>query len=303
MSNPAQHPARQAVAHATAMPGEDAELRSGQREFELRPRDFERVRTLIYQRAGIVLAPHKRDMVYSRLSRRLRTLGLQRFGDYLDRVDADVDGELQAFINALTTNLTVFFREEHHFQMLSQQLAKLGNKRVAIWCSAASTGEEPYSLAMTVAEHYQTLKPPVEILATDLDTQVLQVGANGIYPMERVDKLSRDRLKRFFRRGTGANEGHCRVVEELRQMITFAPLNLLDEQWPMRGPFDAIFCRNVMIYFDKPTQLRVLRHMVPLLTPEGLLYTGHSESFLNALDVVKSVGRTVYRRADAPVSR
>jgi chemotaxis protein methyltransferase CheR len=271
-----------------------------EREFDFKPKDFERVRTLIYERAGIVLAPHKRDMVYSRLSRRLRALGLNRFSDYLDLVERDDENELQAFTNALTTNLTVFFREPHHFSILDEQLGRLkGKSRIAIWCSAASTGEEPYSLAMTVAEHFGTLKPPVDILATDLDTQVLEFGARGIYPMDRVDKMSAARLKRFFRRGTGANEGHCRVIDELRQMITFRQLNLLDASWPMKGPFDAIFCRNVMIYFDKPTQLRVLRHMAPLLTPEGLLYTGHSESFLHAADVVKSVGRTVYRRAGA----
>ena len=282
----------------TAKPGPQVPPHAGDREFDMRSDDFERVRKLIYTRAGIVLADHKRDMVYSRLSRRLRALGIQRFRDYLDLVDQGGD-ELQAFTNALTTNLTLFFREDHHFTMLREQLGRMDRRhRVAIWCAAASTGEEPYSLAMTCAEHFESLNPPVDILATDLDTQVLEQGSRGIYPMDRVDKLSPERLKRFFKRGVGANEGYCRVVEPLRDMITFAPLNLLDERWPMQGPYDAIFCRNVMIYFDKATQLRVLRHMTPLLAPDGLLYTGHSESFLHATDVVRSVGRTVYRRAD-----
>jgi len=201
---------------------QDPEERSSSlREFQMSERDFERVRKLIYARAGIVLSAHKEDMVYSRLSRRLRALGLTRFSDYLEWVEADRNGEMQAFTNSLTTNLTVFFRENHHFEMLSQQFGQMQGRRpkIAIWCAASSTGEEPYSLAICAAEHFQSLRPPVEILATDLDTQVLEVARRGIYPMDRVDKLSNERLKRFFRRGTGANDGYCRVIDELRELI------------------------------------------------------------------------------------
>lgn len=268
------------------------------REFHYTRRDFERVRRLIHQRAGIALADSKFDMVYSRLARRLRALELDSVGVYLDRLEQAGPAEWQEFTNALTTNLTAFFREAHHFDLLRQHLAQLPRARpVRIWCAAASTGEEPYSLAITVAEHYGKA-PPVRILATDVDTQVLKVGQEGVYPLERVARLPRERLRRWFRRGAGVHEGYCRVADELRALLTFRPLNLLDERWPLRGPLDAIFCRNVMIYFDKPTQRSILEKFLPLLQPDGLLFAGHSESFLHAADLFRPCGRTVYRRAD-----
>lgn len=272
------------------------------REFAYTRRDFERVKALIHQRAGIALSESKVDMVYSRLSRRLRELGIPAIRDYLDRLDANErDAEWTEFTNALTTNLTAFFRESHHFEVLREHLGRLPPGRpVRIWCAAASTGEEPYSIAITVAEHFKLLAPPAAILATDLDTNVLAIGEAGVYPLDRVAKLSEQRLRRFFRRGTGSNEGFVRVVEPLRQIIQFRQLNLLDERYAVRGGLDAIFCRNVMIYFDKATQRRILQRLVSLLNPDGLLFAGHSESFLHAADLVKPCGRTVYRRADAP---
>lgn len=267
------------------------------REFNFSQRDFERVRKMIYERVGIVLADHKQDMVYSRLARRLRTIGMESFHEYLDLLASD-DTEMQAFTNALTTNLTSFFREPHHFESLKEHLGKIrGRSRVAIWSSAASTGEEPYSIAMTCAEFYDSLRPPVTILATDVDTQVLAHGERGVYGLDAVQRLGPQRCKRFFLRGTGANEGYCRVVEPLRELISFRQLNLLDAQWPMREQFDAIFCRNVMIYFDKPTQLSILRKMMPLLAADGLFFAGHSESFFHAGELIRSVGRTVYVHA------
>lgn len=278
-------------------PAEDT--RPADRDFEFTARDFQRVCALIHQRAGIALSDSKRDMVYSRLARQLRAQRLSRFRDYLDWLEADGGADdWQAFTNALTTNLTSFFREEHHFERLAELLqSRPAGTKAVIWCAAASTGEEPYSLAITACEAFGTLQPPVTILATDIDTNVLETAARGVYPLERIEKLSLERKRRFFRKGGGKAEGYCKVVDELRQMITFRPLNLLDARYPMRGPFDAIFCRNVMIYFDKPTQYAILQRMAPLLKPDGLFFAGHSESFFHAADLIESCGRTVYRRA------
>ena len=271
------------------------------RDFIFTARDFERVRQLIHARAGIALSESKRDMVYSRLGRRLRALNLDSFKTYLDQLEAaGSNDEWQAFTNALTTNLTSFFREAHHFTALRRLLERRPHGHKArIWCAAASTGEEPYSLAITACEAYGSMTPPVAILATDIDTQVLATAERGVYPIERIEKLSDEQRKRFFLKGVGASSGQCRVVDALRQLLTFRPLNLLDARYPMRGPFDAIFCRNVMIYFDKPTQLMVLRRMIPLLCDDGLFFAGHSESFFHAGDLIQSVGRTVYRKAGA----
>ena len=270
------------------------------RDFIFTARDFDRVRKLIYAKAGISLADSKEEMVYSRLARRLRALRLDSFKAYLDQLEAGgSDEEWQDFTNALTTNLTSFFREAHHFDALRDFLRthpRSDGRPLKIWCSAASTGEEPYSLAITACEAFDSLTPPVAILATDIDTQVLATAERGVYPLDRIEKLSGERRKRFFLKGQGATAGQCRVVEPLRQLLTFRQLNLLDARYPMKGPFDAIFCRNVMIYFDKPTQLAVLKKMVPLLDMDGLFFAGHSESFFHASDVIQSIGRTIYRR-------
>jgi chemotaxis protein methyltransferase CheR len=278
-----------------------AEAAAEARDFHFTSRDFERVRKLIYSRAGIALAVSKEEMVYSRLARRLRALRLDSFKEYLDSLEQGGDeAEWEAFTNALTTNLTSFFREHHHFDALRQHLRQLPKGHKAkIWCAAASTGEEPYSLAITACEAYDTLEPPVAILATDIDTNVLATGERGVYPLERIEKLPAAQRKRFFLKGSGSASGQCRVVQPLRDLLTFRQLNLLDARYPMRTHFDAIFCRNVMIYFDKPTQLAVLKKMVPLLTRDGLFFAGHSESFFHASDLIESVGRTIYRRADA----
>ncbi|HZP13882.1 MAG TPA: CheR family methyltransferase [Nevskiaceae bacterium] len=271
-------------------------MREG-REFAYTRRDFERVCALIRQRAGIALAPGKEDMVYGRLARRLRHHGLQSFADYLDLLANAGEEEWTAFTNALTTNLTSFFREAHHFKVLKEHLQQCGDRRVLLWCAASSTGEEPYSMAMTLCEHFGSLRPNAAILATDIDTNVLDVGARGVYPIERLEKMSDERKRKFFRRGRGAQEGYCKVIDELRSLITFRQLNLLDRHWGLRGPFDAIFCRNVMIYFDKPTQYQILQKMLPLLTQDGLFFAGHSESFFHATDLITSIGHTVYVRA------
>jgi len=265
------------------------------KEFNFTRSDFERVRALIYQRAGISLADSKQEMVYSRLARRLRATGIDSFGRYLDDLEAGRLGEeWESFTNALTTNLTSFFREAHHFPLLAEHLKKLNDGPITIWCSASSTGEEPYSIAMTACEAFNTLSPPVQIIATDIDTNVLTTGANGVYGIERLDKMAPERARRFFLRGRGDQEGLARVRPELRQLVTFRQLNLLSDKWPLTGQFDVIFCRNVMIYFDKATQRKILSRFVPLMKPHALLFAGHSENFLYVSDALKLRGKTVY---------
>ncbi|MEB2331043.1 MAG: chemotaxis protein CheR [Nitrosomonas sp.] len=267
------------------------------REYAFSSHDFECVKKLIYARAGIALAENRQEMVYTRLSRRLRATGSRGFGEYLERLEGDDrDAEWESFVNALTTNLTSFFREAHHFPILAEHVKKRQpGQTMKLWCSAASTGEEPYSMAMTMVEAFDSLKPPVRILATDIDTEVLAVAREGVYSLDRLESMSPERIRRFFLKGKNGTAGYARVRQELRDLITFKPLNLLDPKYPMRGSFDAIFCRNIMIYFDKPTQHRILQKFVPLLDRDGLLFMGHSEVFQHASDLIKLIDRTVYK--------
>ena len=257
------------------------------------------MRKLIYAHAGIALAPIKRDMVYSRLVRRLRTLNLPSFAQYLNQLEKGDEKEWEVFVNSLTTNLTYFFREAHHFDVLAKHMKESRNRPYRIWCSAASTGEEPYSLAMTACEAFNSLTPPVTIIASDIDTNVLNTARQGVYGVDRIEKLSPARRQQFFLKGTGAKDGYARVRPELQALITYQRVNLLDARYGgVDGPFDALFCRNVMIYFDKPTQYAILKKFKPLLKPDGLLFAGHSESFLHASDLFHSLGKTVYQHAD-----
>jgi chemotaxis protein methyltransferase CheR len=265
-----------------------------QKEFLITQTEFERIRTLLYQHCGIKLNDSKKLMVYSRLGRRLRATGTTSFEEYLDLIEQDQGDEWEAFINSLTTNLTAFFREPHHFPILKEHVLNLPKKPLRLWCSAASTGEEPYTIAMTMIEAFDSYKPPVEIIATDIDTNVLAIARAGIYSWDRVEKLPTETLKRYFLKGSGKNAGYVQVRDELRNLISFQPLNLLDEQWPINGGFDAIFCRNVMIYFDKETQYKILKRFVPMLESHGLLFAGHSESFLHASDIFKLKGNTIF---------
>jgi chemotaxis protein methyltransferase CheR len=268
---------------------------AAEREFAFSARDFERVRKLIYAHAGIALNESKSNMVYSRLARRLRALGLASFDAYLQRLESDAGGEREAFINSLTTNLTSFFRESHHFPVLAERIRQVARERdVALWCAASSTGEEPYSIAITALEALASAHARVRILASDIDTHVLAQAERGVYAAEAVSRLGEARLHRFFLRGAGAQEGKVRVRPEVRVLVTFQRINLLDPAWPIRQRFDAIFCRNVMIYFDKPTQRRILERFAPLLNPGGLLFTGHSENLAHVRDLYDSRGRTVY---------
>ena len=264
------------------------------REFLFTQADFDHVRKLIYEHAGISLSPIKQDMVYSRLARRLRALKLTTFRSYISLLESGNAQEWETFVNSLTTNLTAFFREAHHFEVLEQQLKLKSYRPLRIWCAAASTGEEPYSLAMTACEAFNTLSPPVEIFASDIDTNVLTIAEKGVYALDRVEKLSQARLQRFFLRGAGNQAGFARIRPELQRLVKFSRVNLLDARWPITAPLDAIFCRNVMIYFDKPTQYQILKKFSPLLREGGWLYAGHSESFLHAIDLFRSLGRTIY---------
>jgi chemotaxis protein methyltransferase CheR len=265
-------------------------------EFSFTGDDFKRISSLIYQRAGICLPPGKAEMVYNRLSRRLRALGLTSFSSYLTLLTGNGSTEWDHFIGALTTHLTAFFREEHHFPILAAHAArKAGSGRVRLWSCAASTGEEPYSMAISMADQFGTLYPPVEIMATDVDSGVLETARRGVYPIESLKTVSSRILKRYFLRGDGNNKGFVKVRPEVQQMITFGPLNLLAPIWPLSTRYDAIFCRNVLIYFDKPTQKRVLHHCQRYLAPDGLFFAGHSENLAHVADLLDPCGKTVYR--------
>ncbi|HLO96860.1 MAG TPA: CheR family methyltransferase [Burkholderiaceae bacterium] len=267
-------------------------------EFSFSRNDFDRVRQLIYQHAGISLHDGKHAMVYSRLSRRLRDTGHTSFASYLQWLESSTgaqgEQEWQEFVNCLTTNLTSFFREEHHFHALADDLKPLAGKPVRIWCCAASTGEEPYSIAMTCAEALGS-GAQVQIVASDIDTNVLNTARRGVYNADSRG-LSQHRLKNFFMRGTGANEGRIRVKPELQRWIDFKTLNLMNTQWQLGEPFHIVFCRNVMIYFDAPTQRKVLERIHKVMRPQGLLFVGHSENFTESKDLFRLRGKTIYER-------
>ena len=265
------------------------------REFHFTTLDFQRISKLIYQRAGISLGDNKQELVYGRLAKRLRATGIKTFAEYLDHLQRGDEAEWEAFTNSLTTNLTSFFREPHHFAVLTTQLRKLGSSRpIEIWCSACSTGEEAYSIAMTAVDAFGSFDNPVRIIASDLDTKVLEAASIGRYSRESVAKMPAYQIDKFFLRGTGEHAGFYTVRPELQKMIIFRRINLLDIMWPIREKLDIIFCRNVMIYFDKETQLRILRKFAPLLRSEGLLFAGHSEQFHHAEAYFKLRGNTVY---------
>lgn len=265
------------------------------REFAFSDQEFKQICKLIYERAGINLTSSKKDMVYSRLARRLRANNISSFSDYLQIVEADSNPEREAFVNALTTNVTSFYREAHHFEILAQHIKNLPKQRfINIWCNAASTGQEPYTIAMTMMDLFDGVTPPVHIIATDIDTNALQKASAGVYTMEDAKNLPKDLLERHFLKGRADKTGSIKIRQELRDMVSFAPLNLLDAQWPIKGPFDAVFCRNVMIYFDKATQNNILRRFIPMMQRDALMFAGHSESLQGLNDVFQLRGKTVY---------
>lgn len=273
------------------------------REFDFTQADFESLRTLVKEQSGITLGEAKRELVYGRVSRRLRALGLSAFADYR-RVLAGPEGqdEMIEFINAVTTNLTSFFRESHHFDFLRDEYLKQkvadarGSRRLRIWCSAASTGEEPYSIAISVAEAIPDWERwDIRVLATDLDTNVLQTCVNGVYGEDRVHGMQKSRLDRFFDAVGDRGRRQYKVKPELAKMISFRQLNLM-HPLPMKGPIDVVFCRNVIIYFDKDTQRALFSRIAPLQRPGDVLILGHSESLLKVSDAWTLMGKTIYRK-------
>lgn len=276
---------------------QDAGLSDAQgREFTWTDADFDRVQTLIYQRAGISLHDGKHAMVYSRLSRRLRDTGYQSFKEYLTWLEKQDGPEWQEFVNALTTNLTSFFREHHHFEILSEYLKS--NKSHAawrVWCSAASTGEEPYSILMTVADALGA-NAHLKLTASDIDSKVLAAATQGVYRLENLKNVNEGQLQRFFLKGKASNSGMVRIKPELQKMVDFIIVNLIRDDWPFREPFDVVFCRNVMIYFDAPTQRKVLERIHRVMAPGGLLFVGHAENFSESRDLFVLKGKTVYER-------
>ncbi|MBK6689969.1 MAG: protein-glutamate O-methyltransferase CheR [Deltaproteobacteria bacterium] len=273
-----------------------------EREFELSDREFDWIRAEVKTRTGITLSPQKRDLVYNRLVHRLRNHGFSNFREYRKLLEEDHGEELVEFTNALTTNVTAFFREPHHFEYLRSHVfpelkrQHRSDRRVRIWSAGCSSGEEPYSIAMTIAENFSDAEGfDVKILATDLDTNVLAHASAGVYTEHRLSGIDEKRLSRWFMRGKGANDGQFRVRDELRDLISFKQLNLMEE-WPMRGPFDLIFCRNVIIYFDKATQRKMIDRYGDLLGPNGYLMLGHSESLSAERHEFQSLGKTMHRK-------
>jgi len=272
------------------------------KEFDFSDKDFQRVKKLVLEHTGICLSDIKHDMMYSRLAKRLRSLHLDSFSDYIDLIESGDDKELGNFTNSVTTNLTSFFREQHHFDYLKTTLIptlmKLNadTRKIRVWSAGCSTGEEPYSLAITLKESIpDSAGWDVKVLATDLDTNVLETGSSGVYSMDRVNGISSSILKRWFNKGKGENEGLVRASNELRDMIIFKQLNLM-EAWPVKVGVDVIFCRNVVIYFDKATQAVLFDRYAEILRRDGFLVIGHSESLHRVTDRFNPLGKTIYQR-------
>jgi chemotaxis protein methyltransferase CheR len=289
-------PAAAAVLNASAAAADP------QREFAFSKGDFEFLAALAYERAGISLSDSKRNLVYGRLSRRLRALGLTSFGEYRGYLESD-GSEIERFINSISTNHTKFFRETHHFTHLrtsvAQTFAQLDQKhavrRLRVWSAGCSTGEEPYTIALVLRrEMADVARHDVKILATDIDTDVLAKAGRGEYAAEALDNVP-DPFCRYFKPLEASDGAIIKIAQDVRSLITFRPLNLM-EPWPMKGPFDAIFCRNVMIYFDAPTKSKLIERFIRLIKPGGFLYIGHSESLLGSHPGLHLIGRTIYRR-------
>jgi len=273
-----------------------ADVESQNREFAWTTADFGRIKDLIYRHAGISLHDGKHAMVYSRISRRLRETGHSSFKNYLDWLESNGGDEWQEFVNALTTNLTSFFRENHHFTELDRIVRSTpAGHEWKIWCSAASTGEEPYSIAITMADALG-LNGNFRIWASDIDTKVLDKGAQGIYKLENMKNVSSSQLQKYFLKGKGGNQGLARAKPELQKHIQFFTLNLIEENWSLKEQFDVVFCRNVMIYFDNATQRQVLARIHRLMKPKGTLFVGHAENFSDVRNLFALRGKTVYEK-------
>jgi chemotaxis protein methyltransferase CheR len=263
--------------------------------------EFDFIRHVVAQNAGIVLGPNKRQLVQGRLARRLRELGLRSYPQYCEHLRRSGPEELVALINALTTNVTAFFRENHHFEALASYMLpeamrrNAASRRIRIWSAGCSTGEEAYCVAMAAADVVPSAGWDFKVLATDIDSEVISFAKQGVYPLDRVASLPTERLRSCFQKGAGLQVGKAIVKAQLRSIVTFRVLNLL-HSWPMHGPFDVIFCRNVMIYFDQPTREKLVSRFAEMLACGGYLCIGHAESLHNQDSPLQPVGRTIYRK-------
>jgi len=278
-------------------------------ESRLGAAEFEALREFIYELTGISLNSSKRSLVEARLARRLRSLGMASYAEYCELVCSDAvdDQEVRELINCVTTNKTGFFREPHHFEFLrstvfpelEQRAARGAPRRVRLWSAACSSGEEPYTLAMTALEHFAGKGWQIEILATDIDTEVLARAKAGVYPAERVESIPGEGLRRFFLSGKGEWAGHYKVRPELSERVTFRRLNFMDAEWGIHAKFDAVFCRNVVIYFDRRTQETLFQRLHALLDERAYLMVGHSERLNFLGNLFEALAGTVYRKRDA----
>ena len=286
-----------AVSKSPAQATERSEAAAAaEREFPFSDEHFRVISDRIYRFSGIRLPAAKREMVYARLARRLRALRIGSFDDYVRYLELE-PAEWEHCTNALTTNVTAFYREEHHFNILAEHARSNpgGAEPFRVWSAGCSTGEEPYTIAMCLADALPHAS--FSVLATDLDTQVLAAARQGVYPLQSVLRLPEARQKRFFMRGTGRFEGKARVRREIAAHVEFERVNLMDAQWPVEAGLDAIFCRNVMIYFDKSAQRRLVERFAGLLKPRGLFFAGHAESLLDQGRHFRLRGQTVYELA------
>ncbi len=247
--------------------------------------------------AGIAISREKQQFLTNRLAGRMVQTGDVDLSIYLDKFERSA-AEREAFINALTTNLTSFYREDHHFTELADRIAHSHRRTFRVWCAAASTGEEPYSLAMTLLDGFHD-HARFELVATDVDSDALNRAARGVFAIERLEPVPQQLRARYFLRGTGKNAALARVRPELRRAVRFARVNLLEERWPLQGRFDAIFIRNVMIYFERPTQRKILERLRALMAPDGMVVTGHAETLVSSSDLFIPCGRSMY--APAPL--
>ena len=273
-----------------------------EREFHFTKDDFNFLRKISNERTGIVVSDDKFDMFYSRLSRRVRKLGLSTFREYCELIKNDENGdEVIELVNSITTNLTAFFRENHHFEYLKNTVIPQfyntkNSQTMNVWSAGCSTGEEPYSLSIAINEtHARGHKYQAKILATDIDSNVLTKAASGIYPIERVAGLPKERLKKWFQRGSGDRSGFVRLKQDVRRLIEFGQLNLM-QNWQLDAMQDVIFCRNVIIYFDKDSKIKLIDRFADYLEEGGYLFIGHSESLFKLTNRFELIGQTIYRK-------
>ncbi len=271
-----------------------------EREFNFTDNDFKRVQKIVYDFAGIDLNDSKKNLVYNRLAKRIRFLGQTHFSEYLDYVEKQGESEFIHLINAITTNLTFFFRETHHFEFLADTVIpellqkNASTKKIRIWSAGCSTGEEPYSLAIVLKETVPS-GWDAKVIATDLDSNVVNTGLTGIYKIDRLKGVSEERKSRWFMKGEGSKAGFVKTKPELQKIIEFGQLNLMAD-WPIQDAIDVIFCRNVVIYFDKPTQSKLFNRYADKLPMGGYLFIGHSESLYKVCDRFELLGKTVYKK-------